>query len=407
MPSPSRRYILIKSFFQRLPFLIQLPLARKLALAAALLSFSCCLLVILASQQQIRDLHQSHIEELGSQLSEQLAINARPALMQGDPLSLQALLVELTNSPSILQAAVFNIENKPVAEAGERVDGKAFMAPIHFQDTIAGHSLIVIDSSKLDTQVSGLMLQQILLSLLFAGCCYALALWAGGKLSHILNDVKLLISAANYPSNTKRKKLSYWGEDEFQQCLQQILKGPNPANINHDSKPAALLQISIVDQAGQALSNEQLDKYRHQLNTVCKLYEGRLALTRPNSFSAWFYQNKKESEHPFKALCCGKIIEQLLNLHNKELSFSIKLLMSEHSNEHHQQALIDQALQWKTGQQFSIDDSVLKHPSVKDRLCDETISNSPATPSFEFNARYNELIDRQFSALQLQFDRRK
>ena len=157
------------------------------------------------------------MEELGTQLSEQLAINARPALMQGDSLSLQALLVELINSPTIVQATVFNIENKPIAEAGERIDGKAFMAPIHFQDTIAGHSLIVIDNSNLSTQITGLMLQQILLALLFSGCCYALVLWASSKLSTTLNEVTDLIAAANYPNNAKRKKFNYWGEDEFQQ----------------------------------------------------------------------------------------------------------------------------------------------------------------------------------------------
>ncbi|MGK0440885.1 MAG: putative membrane protein affecting hemolysin expression [Pseudohongiellaceae bacterium] len=394
--------VLIKSFIQRLPLITQLPMANKLALAASSLSLLCCVMVIIASHQQNSGIHHQHMNLLGQQLSEQLAINARPALMQGDSLNLQAMLVKLATSDTIIQAAIFNIDNKPIAEAGERIDGKAFMAPIHFQDTIAGHSLIVLDRSSLDTQITGLLLQQLLLSLLFSGCCYALALWLGGKFSTQLSKLTRLIAAPNYPANARREKLTYWGEDELQILIQQTLKGPNhAAAIDMNKQELALLQIKLLNTENEGLTQAQLEKYQQQLNTVCKLYEGRLELSRPNSFSALFYQNKKENDHPFKAICCGKIIEQLIT-QDKTLTFKAAIVLSHQSDEFRKQNAIEQAIDLMGNQPLSIDDNTLQHFSVNGRL--EEVSERIDDPVV-FGAPYNELIERQLAALQLQFTR--
>lgn len=373
-----------------------------MAACGAALCLGSCLALIAISQQSIQALNNANLEQLGNQLSQQLAISARPALVQGDTLSLQSLLVELANSEAIHQAAIYNVENKPIAEAGERIDGKAYMAPIHYQDSIAGHSLVVINNQPFDARANGLLLQLLLLSLLLSACCYALCLWLGGKLSQLFNELQALIAAPNYPANTRRKNLLYSGEDELQQLIQQTLKGPNPAPLQNCNNELALLHIQFESHE-TTLSQQQLKHYQQQLNTIGKLYDGCVEITRPYSFSASFYQNKDENDHPFKALCCGKIIEQLFSSDNNKPVFYASVSMAEHSDDFSKQQLITQACEQQIGEQrLSIDQSILEHASVNGRI--ETAEGRDGS-GIEFSPPYNELIERQFSALQLQFQR--
>ncbi|MCR8923089.1 hypothetical protein NO559_09920 [Dasania sp. GY-MA-18] len=390
---------MIKSPLQQ-PFIRQLPFANKLAACCAALCLGSCLILIAASQQSIKSINNANLEQLGNQLSQQLAISARPALIQGDTLSLQSLLVELASSTAIHQAAIFNVENKPVAEAGERIEGKAYMAPIHYQDSIAGHSLIIINNQPLNTRITGLLLQQLLLSLLLSACCYALCLWLGGKLSQLFEQLQALIAAPNYPNNTRRKSLPYPGQDELQQLIEQTLKGPNPAPQKNINAELALLQINFEHQ-DTAPSPEQLKHYQQQLNTIGKLYDGRVEVSRPYSFSALFYQNKDENDHPFKALCCGKIIEQLFSCDSNSLAFNAVVTMTSHSDDFSKQQLITQACAPPHSKGLYVDPSILAHSSVSGRI--DGLNHSEG--EIVFNAPYNELIERQFSALQLQLER--
>ena len=387
---------MIKPVLQKLahPLLLKLPLANKLALIVASLSFLSCLLVTLASQQQLSSISHNNLNLLGGELSEQLALNARPALIQGNTLSLQAMLEELSQSEIILHTAIFNVENKPIAEAGQRAEGKAYMAPIHFQDTIAGHSLVVLNPQHLATQTTGLLLQQLLLSLLFAGCCYALTLWLSGKFTALLKQLKQYIASPNYPVNTRRIKSPYPAEDELQSFIQQLLKGPNLESNNSANAGAALLHINW--QTSNSPSKLQLQHLKQQLSTVCKLYKGKLQLTRPNSFSAIFYESKEASDHPFRALCCAKIISQLL-AEEETINFQLKVLLSDEACEFSLQSLIQKAEQWQTDEKLCITSEVTQHSSVSDKLeLEEEITLSHS---------YSELITRQLSALRLQFQR--
>jgi len=410
------RIILIKSFLYKQRRLIDQPFANKLALASSLLCLCSSLVLIAISQQHINKINQINLNQLGSQLSQQLAINARPALIKRDSLSLQSLLDELTQSETISQAAIYNIDNKPIAEAGDRSNNKAYTAAIHYQDTIAGHSLIIVNSTPLKSRATGLLLQQLLLSLLLSACCYALTLWAGGKLSKLFTSLQQLINTSNYPGNTRRKNINYLGDDELQGLIQQILKGPSAI----DKKPAfsevALLHIelTVLDKHNQEAINESqyiaLQQYQQRLTTVCKLYEGQLEITRPLSFTAFFYQNKDDNDHPFKALCCGKIIEKLFSNMESTLTVKARAMLSSNCNDFAKQQSISTASQAIINQQaiFDIDNTILKHLSVGSRI-DQKANISGSDKSklepIQLNTAYSELIERQFSTLQLQFDR--
>lgn len=274
------------------------------------------------------------------------------------------------------------------------------MAPIHYQDSIAGHSLIIINNQPLNTRITGLLLQQLLLSLLLSACCYALCLWLGGKLSQLFEQLQALIAAPNYPNNTRRKSLPYPGQDELQQLIEQTLKGPNPAPQKNIHAELALLQINFEHQ-DTTPSPEQLKHYQQQLNTIGKLYDGRVEVSRPYSFSALFYQNKDENDHPFKALCCGKIIEQLFSCDSNSLAFNAVVTMASHSDDFSKQQLITQACDHPQSKGLYVDPSILAHSSVSGRI-DELNHNEG---DIVFSAPYNELIERQFSALQLQLER--
>lgn len=394
------------------PYLSKLPFANKLAMISASLCLCCCLLLIAMSQQNISQINHKMLNQLGGELSRQLAISARPALIQGDSLSLQSLLVELNNSENIIQAAIFDVENKPVAEAGLRLPGMSFTSTISYQDSIAGYSLIVLNPNHLQTQATGLLLQQLLLSLLFSACSYALILWGGGKISLIFKQLQQLIEAPNYPRNTRRRTIPYIGDDELQQLIQQILKGPSPPAKQTDNTELAALHISLNKQ--QDLSAEEaqklLNQYQQQLTIICNLYEGQLEISRPESFTALFFQNKKHNDHPFKALCCGKIIEQLFLNSNSLFSIKIAASLAKNSDDFAKQHVIKKCIKLieNNDKTLSFDNHILEHPSVFDRLDSDTPKDEEDDPlSIQLSEPYKELIDRQFSALRLQFERKE
>ena len=401
---------MIEPYLQR-PFLQKVPFASKLAAISATLCFSCCLMLTLISYQKNVSIHASMLSQLGQELSEQLALSARAALVQGDSLSLQSLLVELTQSEHVSQAAIFNVENKPIAEAGERLGGATYTATIHYQDSIAGHSLITLKPDALHTQTTGLLLQQLLLGLLFSACCYAINLWLGGKLSTLFKQLQSLITAPNYPMNTRRKKIPYFGDDELAQLIQQVLKGPNPAAKHLDNTELALVHIEF-QHLHTPLTDEhkaQLLTYHQQLSIVSKLYEGYLEISRANSFTALFYQHKNHNDHPFKALCCAKVIEQLFADLDESFSIKITASLTPNSDEFSKQNAINHCIELSQthDRNLIVADNILNHASVCDRIQSkqDDDTNNITHDTIELDSAYSELINRQFSALQLQFKR--
>lgn len=383
--------------------LLSLPFAQKTAIAVSLASFSCCLLLIVIHYQQLATNLEKNQMHLGETLVKQLAINARPALVQGDSLSLQSLLKELTELPEISQSVIFGVDNSPIAEAGKRSEGKAYTAAIHYQDSIAGYGLITLDDSSQNKQLFGLLLQQLLFSLLFVACIYSVSLWLAGKLSRIFCKLRATIKAPNYPENTRRSTISYLADDELNQLISQVTKGPDPKAKQAEN--VALVHIQFSQNLHQTQHIDELQRYQYQLNTICKLYDGTLSLSRENAFSARFAEKSGENDQPFRALCCAKLIIRLFK-DDPLLAPKVGIVTAIEKAPIDYQQMIKQAqnLLKDCQQALAFEPELLEQSSISN-LLSATGDGTERADQLNFTSSYQELIDRQLSVLRSQFDK--
>jgi len=101
---------------------------------------------------QVRQTMHEQADALGQTLSTQTAAAASQLLIANDILSLNVLLGNLTKNPLVAHAAVYNADNRLLAEAGNRPykmppegDPSVHARPITFQDSITGHLSIVLN----------------------------------------------------------------------------------------------------------------------------------------------------------------------------------------------------------------------------------------------------------------------
>ncbi|MEE8057204.1 MAG: hypothetical protein V3T17_05140 [Pseudomonadales bacterium] len=144
--------------------------------------------------------------------------------MQGDKLSLQSLLNELVNSPMVVRGAIYNVENRPIAEAGEPSPGLSFSASITFQDSLAGYAVITFDTEPLHYKAGLLAWQLLVLALLLTSLVYLLSLIPARLLSTALSDLSQIARSQTHQHNANTQ-VAYPGEDELQQLARDIFLG--------------------------------------------------------------------------------------------------------------------------------------------------------------------------------------
>ena len=99
--------------------------------------------------------HGLDADALGQSLTTQTATSATELLVSNDILSLNVLLNNLTKNPLVAHAAIYSVDNRILAEAGSRpkqgllgeTEG-LYSTPITFQEVIAGHLRISLDTEQ-------------------------------------------------------------------------------------------------------------------------------------------------------------------------------------------------------------------------------------------------------------------
>lgn len=388
-----------------------LPIANKAAwVVATSCFFACCILILVDSQGDNRLIQRSS-QLFGDSLIQQLARDASNPLVQGDKLSLQSLLNQLVASPMVIRAAVYDVENHPIAEAGDPAKGKSLSASITFQDSIAGYALITLDATPLKRQASQLAWQLLGLALLLAGGGYVVGLLAARQISAVLNDLRVIASA---PIKQRNSRIAYAGEDELQQLAQQILAGTlNTGSINssHNIIHHPLGQAVIAIRFDQTdITSSTLNELQRQLHTICKLYEGELRVNRSDSLCIIFRPEDEDQSYPFRALCSGLLILSWLELHNKDIKINHLGLVADTEfavtdtslgQQLKQQQLLERAINLTHSQPgFIADLATCQHSSIKERLiCSVTDDDNQQVIIEALQEPYNALLERQFKAL--------
>lgn len=343
---------------------LALPLAQKLALLVAGFSLVTATILILASHQGQRQVVRHSSELFGESLVQQLARDASSPLVQGDKLNLQALLNELIESPLIVHGAVYDLENRPIAEAGEPVSGQDVSASITFQDSIAGYAVVTFDTHRLESQVGQQSWQLLALAVLLSALVYVVAMYPGRQLGAVIND---LVIVARTPLKRRRAntQVAYHGDDELAELARAILAGPPEPSADKPSGDYALLVFDItnlpslqVNLGDQSLA-AALKALHQQLKMVCRLYDGELEASRSHCFTARFDASDNTPDFPFRALCSAFLIDQLLS--EAELPF------------HYRQAVMTNQsslsrLEPVTGRQRTVEQGLLLLHSIQEGI---------------------------------------
>jgi len=408
--------------------LINMPLAKKSALICALCTLTGCLILSLASYQAQRQLIDNSAELLGQNFAKKLARDASNSLVQGDKISLQSLLNDLVKSPAIVHSAVYDVANRPIAEAGaphRSSTDRAFSASISFQDSLAGYAVININPALLRGDALSALWQLLALGLLLA----ALAYWAGlAPARYVVAAIEDLTTIAGrqlQPGNSS-VHIAYRGRDELHRLARQILTGPKPKPQSAQPTPSpdnyALLHFEIDNLATLQQQRQQqsvqrlLEQCHRQLLTLSKLYDGELAIDNSNSFTLIFYPNS-EQDYPLRALCCAYLLARQFSDtgSNNPMRVAVGLLLDRRDPS---QDTLGQQLSMRyaveRGRQLSCratsvngklvaDNSLWQHSSVQQHVVAVELDSHSASIDALKNP-YKELLDQQLTTLLSQLD---
>lgn len=311
---------------------------------------------------------QQQAQALGQSLLQQTRSPVEDALSADDTLSVAVLLRDLVSNPYVSYAALYSVEKRILAEAGQRPKSNSLESGMHsqqlsLQDVIAGSLQIQIDMTKLQQpltismQTMGILGAALLLLAIF------LALHLARSIAVPLQNLSnWLINPAPPAPHTQRsdeigllaRQLNEYFIDDtavddiptldqpqivtHTAATKSTAKVSTSAASEHQSRPfdplidnieayaldetattassslparTAILAVSFgsMEQLRQLPSERLmalLKKYRHAVKQSAALYNGVLhTLADGRSLIAFDSDNR---EYPRNALCCGELL---------------------------------------------------------------------------------------------------
>ena len=134
---------------RRVPLALRIACTNIFLVALALVIYACVMGL------QFKQAMHEQADALGQSLTTQTATSATELLVSNDILSLNVLLGNLVKNPLVAHAAIYSVDNRILAEAGQRprnsLLGEAegvYQTKISFQDVAAGQLRISLDMSQ-------------------------------------------------------------------------------------------------------------------------------------------------------------------------------------------------------------------------------------------------------------------
>lgn len=304
-------------------FFLSLPFAHKAALICAFTSLIACSVLILATHQSQQLLVRHSAEYFSQTLAQQIAMKTSAPLMQGDKLSLQRLLDNLVDDSMVSHAAIYGIDGQPVVAAGSpKKDLLAQSASISFEDSLAGYVVISLDPYTLASSIKEHTWSLVVLSLLLAAVIYMLALFISRPLA---NHLKQLAQMLLQPSPAIAPL--YNSDDELQELHTATIDRLN-SDRARPRQSHSLLHVEIDEFESIETNDPRLATLTEQLEMLGQLYHGQCHVTRKNALALSFAANSDdELDHPFRALCCGYLLQQL-HRHDDDLTLATAVTIS-------------------------------------------------------------------------------
>ena len=185
----------------------RVPLALRIASHSLLLVALALVIYAWVMGMQFKQAMQQQADALGQSLTVQTAASATELLVSNDILSLNVLLSNLVRNPLVAHAAIYSVDNRVLAEAGNRPSqaliGETeglYSTPITFQEVIAGHLRISLDMQQFQQPMTISLQSMGILSLILLALSLSLSLRLGRHLSLPLLQLRVWLRDPDDPA---------------------------------------------------------------------------------------------------------------------------------------------------------------------------------------------------------------
>ncbi|KAF1008716.1 MAG: hypothetical protein GAK32_02065 [Pseudomonas fluorescens] len=177
---------------RRVPIALRIACHNVILVALALVIYACVMGL------QFKQAMHEQADALGASLTTQTATSATELLVSNDILSLNVLLNNLTKNPLVAHAAIYSVDNRIMAEAGQRPKngllGEAeglYSSNITFQDVKAGQLRISLDMQQFQQPMTISLQSMGILSAILLALALALSLRLGRHISTPLMQLRI------------------------------------------------------------------------------------------------------------------------------------------------------------------------------------------------------------------------
>lgn len=354
---------------RRVPLALRIATINIFLVALALVIYACVMGL------QFKQAMHEQADALGQSLTTQTATSATELLVSNDILSLNVLLGNLVKNPLVAHAAIYSVDNRILAEAGQRprnsLLGEAeglYQTKITFQDVTAGQLRISLDMSQFQ--------QPMLISLQSMGILAAILLALALSLSlrqgrHItlpllqlrvwlrdphpytpaidrqdeIGDIARQLHARLAPppppepeeededefdglhdeapvKPAQRAKAVVQADEDDDEAFAGLLDdeeqpAARPAVIeSNEPQNTAVLAVQLGSQEQlrrlpRTRLTELLERYRGCLEQAASLYEGDIHTLNDGSTLVLFHSRDCGEDYLTNAICCGELLRAL------------------------------------------------------------------------------------------------
>lgn len=177
---------------RRIPLPLRIASYNIFLVASALVIYACVMGL------QFKQAMHDQADALGQSLTTQTATSATELLVSNDILSLNVLLGNLVKNPLVAHAAIYSVDNRILAEAGQRPKngllGEAeglYQTKITFQDVTAGQLRISLDMTQFQQPMTISLQSMGILAAILLALALALSLRLGRFISTPLLQLRV------------------------------------------------------------------------------------------------------------------------------------------------------------------------------------------------------------------------
>lgn len=177
---------------RRVPIALRIASHNVILVALALVIYACVMGL------QFKQAMHEQADALGQSLTTQTATSATELLVSNDILSLNVLLNNLTKNPLVAHAAIYSVDNRILAEAGQRPKQSLlgetqgmYESKITFQDVSAGQLRISLDMDQFEQPMTISLQSMGILSAILLALALALSLRLGRHISTPLLQLRV------------------------------------------------------------------------------------------------------------------------------------------------------------------------------------------------------------------------